>query len=195
MLNDSLNFLKLLRELEKVQRSVYRPDGKRENDCEHSYQVAMLAWYLVDYFKLSLSKEKLLKYGLAHDLIEAYAGDTCAYKKTDINPNTINTKKEREEKAFIKIKKEFANFKDLIQIIDDYENKIDFESIFVYEIDKILPALNIYLDDGYAWNKLGITLEEIKIEKRSKVKKIKELKDLLEELLKRFEDEKERLFN
>lgn len=194
MLNDTLDFLRLLREFEKVERTVHRPNDKRENDCEHSYQVAMLAWYLVDYFNLSLSKEKLFKYGLAHDLVEAYAGDTCAFKKVNINPNTIDTKKEREEKAFNRIKKEFGDFKDLIQTIEDYENKVDPENVFIYEIDKILPALNIYVDDGYGWNKLGLTLDEIKEEKRSKVKKTKELKNLLEELLERFEKEWERLF-
>lgn len=50
------------------------------------------------------------------------------------------------------------------------------------------------LDDGYGWNKLDITLEEIKKEKRSKIKTTKQLVDLLEQALDRFEKEKHLLF-
>ena len=55
-------------------------------------------------------------------------------------------------------------------------------------------ALNIYLDKGYGWNKLNIKLEEIKEEKRKKVKNIKQLVALMEESLALFEKEKGKLF-
>ncbi len=192
MLNKTLDFLKMIREFEKIERIIYRPDDRKENDVEHSYQVAMVAWFLCDQFNLSLSKEKLLKYGLAHDLVEVYAGDTPAYGKN--HTNTIETKKEREEKALQRIKSEFGFFEELIKSIESYEEKNDEESIFIYELDKLLPIFNLYLDDGYGWNKLGVTLEEINIEKRAKVKNVTQLIELLEEILKRLEEEKERLF-
>lgn len=192
MLEKSLKFLKLLRGLELVERMVYRPNDTKENDTEHSYQIAMMAWFLSDQFNLKLSTDKLIKYGMVHDLIEVYSGDTPVYSKDPIN--TIETKKEREEKAFITLKEEFGNFKELIKTIENYEKKIDKESIFVYEIDKIVPALNIYLDNGYGWNKLNIKLEEIKQEKRSKIKNTKQLVSLLEETLDLFEKEEKKLF-
>ena len=195
MLDKSLAFLKLLRELEKVERTVFRPNDKRENDVEHSYQVAMMSWFLSDKFGLNLSSDKLLKYALAHDLIEAYSGDTCVYVKNPaISTNSIETKEEREAEAFSKVKKEFGDFRELIEIIEAYEAKKDEESIFVYEVDKILPPLNAYLDGGYGWNKLGLTLEEVKKEKRKKVTHTKQVIDLLEEALSRFEKEESKLF-
>lgn len=192
MLEKSLKFLKLLRNLELVERTVYRPNDRKENDVEHSYQIAMMTWFLSDQFNLQLSTDKLIKYSIAHDLIEVYAGDTPVYSKDSVN--TIKTKKEREEKALIALKKEFGDFKELIKIIENYEKKIDEESIFVYELDKIVPALNIYIDNGYGWNKLDIKLEEIKQEKRGKVKNTKQLVALLEETLNLFEKEKKTLF-
>ncbi|MFA5934823.1 MAG: HD domain-containing protein [Candidatus Paceibacterota bacterium] len=192
MLDKSLKFLKLLRNFEKVERAIFRPTDKKENDVEHSYQVAMMAWFLSDQFNISLSKDKLIKYGLVHDLVEVYAGDTPVYGKHE---NTVETKKEREEKALSRIKEEFSIFKELGEVIDCYEQKKDEESIFIYEVDKILPTLNIYLDGGYGWNKLGLTLEEIKKEKRSKITSVKQLVVLLEEILDRFEKEKDVLFN
>ena len=123
--------------------------------------------------------------------MEVYAGDTPAYSEdTQIH----ESKKEREEKALRIIKREFAHFRELIEIIEMYENKTDEESIFIYEIDKIVPALNLYIDDGYGWNKMGLTLEQIKKEKRSKVKNVIELVNLLEETLERFEKEENKLF-
>ncbi len=192
MLNKTLDFLRLIRGFEKIERAIYRPDDRKENDVEHSYQVAMIAWFLCDQLGLSLSKEKLLKYGLVHDLVEVYAGDTPVYGSG--HENTIETKKEREEKALERIKKEFGFFEELKEAIENYEEKKDEESIFIYELDKLIPPLNLYIDEGYGWNKLGLTLEEIKIEKRSKIKNVTQLVELLEETLKRFEDEKERLF-
>lgn len=192
MLEKSLKFLKLLRNLELVERMVYRPSDRKENDVEHSYQIAMMAWFLSDQFNLKLSTEKLIKYGIVHDLIEVYSGDTPVYSKDPIN--TAETKKEREDKALIVLKKEFSDFKELIETIENYEKKVDEESTFVYEIDKIVPALNIYLDKGYGWNKLNIKLEEIKREKRNKVKSVKQLVALMEESLALFEKEKEKLF-
>jgi len=191
MLDKSLEFLKFLRKFEEIKRTVYRPDGREENDAEHSYQIAMMAWFLSNEFDLKLSTEKLLKYGLVHDLVEVYAGDTPAYS-ADLQIH--QSKKEREEKAFERITKEFTHFEELIETITAYEKKEDEESIFVYEIDKIIPALNLYMDDGYGWNKMGLTLEQIKKEKRSKVKNVKQLVDLLEETLERFEKEEGKLF-
>lgn len=192
MLEESLKFLKLLRDLEKVERTIYRSESKKENDVEHSYQVAMMSWFLSDQFNLKLSKEKLLMYGLVHDLIEVYAGDTPAYFQN--HPNSADTKKEREEKALVLIREEVSNFKDLLDAIEKYEHRQDKESVFVYEVDKLVPLLNLYLDDGYGWNKLGLTLEQIKKEKRSKITSTKELVDLLEEALRRCQEEEEKLF-
>lgn len=194
MLHKTLSFLKLTRDLEKVNRAVFRKENDTaENDVEHSYQVAMVAWFLSEQFNLPLSKEKLFKYGLAHDLVEVYAGDTPVYA-TEASAHTKETKKEREAHALEKIKQEFGYFHDLIETIESYEEMKDDESIFIYELDKLLPPLNIYLDDGHGWNKLNLTLEEISAEKRSKVKNVKQLIDLMEEMFDRFEQEKMRLF-
>ncbi len=191
--DESLEFLRLLRDFENIERTIYRPDDRKENDIEHSYQVAMFAWFLSSRFGLSLSLEKLLAYGLVHDLVEVYAGDTPVYNR-EHSPNTVATKKEREEKALLRIKKEFHHFNGLTDAIHAYETKSDDESIFIYEIDKLLPALNIYLDGGYGWRKLDIVLSDVQEEKRTKVKSTKQLVSLLEEALARFEQEEEHLF-
>lgn len=194
MLDKSLSFLKLLRDFEKVERAVYRPENRKENDAEHSFQVALMCWFLVDAFELDLDKEKILKYGLVHDLVETYAGDTCVFPNAKVDSPSIESKEEREHVALKRIKEEFKDLEDIISSLEDYENKVDDESIFVYEVDKLIPLLNIYLDKGYCWKKINISLEDIITEKRKKVKTTKELVDLLEEVLERLDQEKEELF-
>ena len=50
MLDKSLEFLKFLRKFEQIKRKVLRPDSRAENDAEHSYQIAMMAWFLSNEF-------------------------------------------------------------------------------------------------------------------------------------------------
>lgn len=193
MLDNGLKFLQLLRDFEKVERVLYRSETRQENDVEHSYQLAMMAWFFANQYNLPLSKEKLLTYALVHDLVEVYAGDTPVYHVAG-HPHTIDTKKAREEKALEEIREKFGHFNEMVNTIETYELRADDESRFIYELDKLLPALNIYLDKGLSWNMLGVTLDAVKSEKRKKITSTKELVALLEELLKRLESEQENLF-
>lgn len=193
MLDKSLHFLKMLRDFEKVERALYRSEAHRENDVEHSYQLAMMAWFFAEQYKLPLSKEKLMMYALAHDLVEVYAGDTPVYHVPG-HPNTVDTKKEREANALIEIQKNFSYFKGMVDAVTAYEQRLDPESVFIYELDKIVPALNIYLDNGLSWNILGVTLDDVIREKRKKVTSSKELVALLNDLLVRLESEQGSLF-
>lgn len=76
MLQNTLKALSLLHDFQKVERVVFVPQRDRqENDVEHSYLLAMLAWQLAEILAPQLSKEKVIKYALVHDLVEVYAGD------------------------------------------------------------------------------------------------------------------------
>lgn len=138
---DFINFTHEFREVVRVARSPY---GQRfENDTEHSYQIAMVAWFLIDQDKLNFNKELCFMYALAHDLVEVYAGDTYIFDK-----NRVTSQHQREKKALLKIKKRFPHFKNLITTIENYEERKDEESKFIYALDKIIPPLQIYLEEG-----------------------------------------------
>ena len=69
-------FVALTHKVQGVKRTNLAPDGeRRENDAEHSFQVAMVAWYLVDALNLKLNRVRLLQYALVHDIAEVYAED------------------------------------------------------------------------------------------------------------------------
>lgn len=171
--------MQLLHAFQAVERTAYAPDLiRKENDAEHSYMLAMLCWYLADAYGLSLSKERVLRYALVHDLVEVYAGDTYF-----LDLEAQKTKQEREEKARLRIAGEFPEFKDLDISIQRYEERADPEAEFVHAVDKLIPLVTNYLQRGHAWKQLNVDHEELYAQKRHKIGDHKEVRDLLEQFI------------
>lgn len=181
-------FIDLLTEFGKVERVVYFPGTERqENDQEHSYSLAMTAWYLVDSNKLSLNIEKILKYALVHDLVEVFAGDTYIYG----DPEHISSKVEREEKAVAQLIEAHPEFQELHGSIAEYMRHEDPESKFVYALDKVLPVLLIYSDGGKTWKEEKITLDMLVSHKAHKVAVSPEIQPYFNEIVEILAGEKE----
>jgi putative hydrolases of HD superfamily len=181
----ALQFMDLLQEFRKVERMVLsNGTDRKENDVEHSFNLAMLAWYLNQTLELKLDETKLFKYSLAHDLVEVYAGDTYFFLEEEAKKD----KHEREEKAAKKIKEEFPEFRELHKIIKDYENKENREAKFIYALDKVEPLLSIYLDKGVTWRKNKVTYQMLTSGKASKVAVDPVVNEIFEELVKRFKE-------
>ena len=129
---------------------------QRENDIEHSFSVALLCWYICEQQNLKLDTARVLKYALAHDFVERYAGDT----------NAFASKAEREEKvrreraAAEKLEQEFSQFKELGEIIMGYETKTDEEALFVWTVDKMQALVLGELDEWRPYEELEITYEQ-----------------------------------
>lgn len=186
------SFVDLLQKFRAVERKILVKESNRyENDQEHSYSLAMLAWYVNDVYKLGLNGEKILKYALAHDLVEAYAGDTYFYTT---NKKTIVEKEAREAKAFQKIQKEFSHFSELGEIIERYEKRKDPESRFIYALDKVEPIFAIYRDGGRTWKKQAVTFEMLISKKAPKVAGDKTVQKIFEELVLMLKKDEKRLF-
>lgn len=155
-----LDFTAFLHLFQKVERTIYATGTDRnENDAEHSYQLAMIAWYVNHTNEFGLNDEKLIKYALAHDLVETYAGDTY-FHTTDTELK--ESKAQREHDALVRIKNKFGDFAELTTYIAQYEERADPESRFIYALDKILPVINIYLDKGRSWQRDKVTYEMIR---------------------------------
>jgi len=192
-ISDLLKFIALTHEFQKVERRVHLAGrDHRENDSEHSYQLAMVAWYLIESADLShLDKELCIKYALIHDFVEVYAGDTYFFATN----KERNDKKDREKLAINKLKKEWGQFEGLNKLIEKYEEKKDPESRFVYALDKILPIINIYLDDGRSWKIDNITLDILISKKTQKISISDEIKPYFEELIKILKKDESKLFD
>ena len=187
-----LKFTTFLNKFRDIERSILiKNSNRKENDAEHSYQLAMLAWYINEVGKLNHNPHKILRYALIHDLVEIYAGDTDVFSK---NPAEHETKEDRELKALKTIEKEFLEFPELSESIKTYNQKIDSESKFVYVLDKLIPVLNLYLEGGNVWKTQKISLEMLLENKTSKIKMDPDLNKIFEDLVIILKDNEAELF-
>ena len=171
------DFQKFLYDFRSIKRVIHFPNKEIENDIEHSYSLAMTAWYIASYFP-ELKKDNLIRYALVHDLIEVHAGDTYIYG----NPEHLATKPAREAAALEQIKQDWSDFSDMIDDIEIYERHDTPESAFIYALDKIMPIFQIYIADGYTWKHKSITVEMLDSKKRSKVAASPVIKDYYQQL-------------
>ncbi|HSH18161.1 MAG TPA: HD domain-containing protein [Candidatus Saccharimonadales bacterium] len=158
---DLQRFLYLFR---NIKRMTHFPNTDAENDVEHSYSLAMTAWYLASFFP-ELHKDTVIRYALVHDLVEVHAGDTYIYA----DEQTLASKHKREFEAYEQIKSDWADFPDLAETIAAYEARKSPEAAFVYALDKIMPIMLIYIGEGYTWKTENITLEMLHMQKKDKV--------------------------
>ena len=191
-LKNLLDFVQFTHEFREVIRIARSPNGERfENDAEHSYQLAMVAWYIIETDKLKLNKELIFMYALSHDLVEIYAGDTYTFDK---NQSHHDTKKQREKEALHKIKVRFPQFKSLIKAIEKYEQKKDKESKFIYALDKLIPPIQIYMEGGKLWHEKNVSFDELIDNKNKKIAVSPNIEKYWKEILKIIEDNKTNLF-
>lgn len=154
--------------------------GRQENDVEHSYQLAMLAWYIASSRDLGMDTDRIIRYALVHDLVEVYAGDTYVFSKDE---DHLASKEEREREAFERLKREFPEFSQLHDAIAGYEEKKDKESRFVYALDKIQPVINYYLDGGRSYRDIELSIDMIIETRVKKVDVSSEVKEYFDEIL------------
>lgn len=187
-----LKFMDLLQAFRRVERVIYalRDKDRLENDVEHSWQLAMLAWFFLRRGKFELELDKVLRYALVHDLVEVYAGDVFAYDKSGRHDD----KARREQEAAERLKKEFPELGDLHETIAAYEKKADREARFVYALDKLEPAFHNYADNGRIWKKHDVTLTDVVDYKRYRVALAPELLPYLDELQKLLKNREQELF-
>jgi putative hydrolase of HD superfamily len=180
-INSIFKVVALTNQFRQVKRTINAVgEGRLENDSEHSYQLAMLAWYIVESGCLPLDKELVIKYCLVHDLVEAYAGDVDPHTSSE---NDKDAKAHRERQALSRIEEEFQECPSIATLIHQYERKVDSESRFIYALDKIQPVLNVYLDSGDYYRKNNITFEQWTRYNKEKVGLSPEVAVIFKELL------------
>ncbi len=186
-----IDFIEFNHEFREVIRVARSPNAKNfENDAEHSYQLAMVAWYLIESDKLKLNKELCFMYALAHDLVEIYAGDTYF-----LDNQKAESKHKREKEALLKIKKRFPRFRSLVKVIERYEKREDEESKFIYAIDKIIPPIQIYLENGKLWREQKVPFDGLMQNKNPKIALSKPVDKYWQEMKRAISKNKKKLFN
>jgi putative hydrolase of HD superfamily len=78
-----LNFVDFTIKFNQLKRTIFATGEDRlENDSEHSFQLAMVSWYIISTKRLKYNIDKVIQYALVHDLVEIYAGDTFLFRQS-----------------------------------------------------------------------------------------------------------------
>jgi putative hydrolase of HD superfamily len=170
----------LIADFSRILRVLHLADtGRLENDVEHSFSLALTCWYLAPKIAPKLNLEKILRYSLAHDIVELHSGDTYVFDK-----KRVKTKATREKAALKQLRADWPDFTDLADAAQSYQDKQDAEARFVYTIDKMLPPIMINLGQkDKFWVPNKVTREMHEAEKRDKMMLSEEASDYCELLI------------
>lgn len=157
----------LIADFASIERVLNLADKNRfENDADHSFGLALTAWFLAGKLAPKLDQQKILKYAIAHDIVEIHAGDTYLFAPTE----HLDSKSDREDAALARLAEEWPDFPELIEYAQGYKNGRDEEAKFVYALDKLLPVLLVNLGEkNKYWNRHKIT-KEMLLAKKEKMK-------------------------
>jgi len=179
-LNNLLGFVAFTHDIRSVKRAMWvKGEGQFENDSEHSYQLAMVVLYIAENDRQQIDVYKAMGLALVHDIVEVHAGDTPTFGS---NADTL-TQVEREPKAITTLRAQWPKLSLMHALIEEYETKSSPEAKLVYALDKLVPVLNNYLDNGRNWKKGHISLDQVIKVKVGKVDVDPIVKRYFEEML------------
>ena len=132
--------------------------GRRENDAEHAWHMAVMAYLLKEYSNEPVDIAKVMIMCLIHDIVEIDAGDTYAYDE-----EAKKTQKEREEKAkeriFSILPEEQKS--ELIAIFDEFEESKTAEAKFARAMDNLQPLILNDSNGGSDWREHGVSADKV----------------------------------
>ena len=132
--------------------------GRAENDAEHAWHMAVMAWLLKDYANEPVDVARTMMMCLIHDIVEIDAGDTYAY-----DAEGLKTQQAREDAAKERIFSLLPEDQraELIALFDEFENWSSPEARFAHALDNLQPLLLNNSNDGGDWKAHGVTARQV----------------------------------
>ena len=157
-------------EIDKV-KNIFRQThlsghGRRENDAEHSWHMAIMAYLLKEFANEAVDIAKVMLMCLIHDIVEIDAGDTYAYDEVN-----LQTQKEREDAAKERIFSILPTEQkeELIALFDEFEAYETPESKFAHAMDNLQPLMLNNSNGGSDWCEHEVTAAQV-YKRQSKTK-------------------------
>ena len=145
------------------EKNIYRQThlsghGRNENDAEHAWHMAVMAYLLREYANEEIDITKVMLMCLIQDIVEIEAGDTYAY-----DAENLKTQKAREDAAKEKLysllpedqKQEFT------ALFDEFEEYKTPEAKYAHAMDNLQPLLLNDSNNGGDWKDHDVTAEQV----------------------------------
>lgn len=158
-LNKQLGFaLEIDKEKNILRQTYLSGNGRRENDAEHAWHMAVMSYLLKEYSNEEIDIARVMIMCLIHDIVEIDAGDTFAY-----DDKGKESQREREEKAADRI---FGLLPDdqrdeLRAIFEEFEAQETPEAKFARAMDNVQPLMLNDSNDGSSWKEHNVRAEQV----------------------------------
>lgn len=154
-----LDFIREIDKEKQIYRQTYLADGTRkENDAEHAWHMAIMAFLLSEYSNEAIDVLKTIRMVLIHDVVEIDAGDTYAYDEV-----AKLSQRAREEVAakriFGMLPEDQA--KEMMDLWEEFEAGETKEARFARTLDNFQPMMLNDATSGKAWEEHGVAVSKI----------------------------------
>lgn len=132
--------------------------GRNENDAEHAWHMAVMAYLLQEYSNEKIDILRVIMMCLIHDVVEIDAGDTYAYDEEG-----LKTQKTRENAAKERIYSLLPEDqkRTLTAIFDEFEENQTAEAKFAHAMDNLQPLLLNNSNGGGDWKEHKVTSAQV----------------------------------
>ncbi|HAS6175006.1 TPA: HD domain-containing protein [Vibrio vulnificus] len=154
--------LALLMELDKLKSVLRRTrvksaDKRLENSAEHSWHVALMALLMEEHANEPVNICRVVKMLLLHDVVEIDAGDTFVYDAV--------ASEQQAEKELAAAQRLFGMLpadqgEELLQLWLEFEAAQTADAKFGKALDRIIPMLLNYHNQGQSWQEHGVTRQQ-----------------------------------
>ncbi|EOV0102259.1 HD domain-containing protein [Vibrio vulnificus] len=154
--------LALLMELDKLKSVLRRTrvksaDKRLENSAEHSWHVALMALLMEEHANEPVDIGRVVKMLLLHDVVEIDAGDTFVYDAV--------ASEQQAEKELAAAQRLFGILpadqgEELLQLWLEFEAVQTADAKFGKALDRIIPMLLNYHNQGQSWQEHGVTRQQ-----------------------------------
>ena len=151
-------FLEIDKEKSIFRQTHLSGHGRNENDAEHSWHMAVMAYLLREYSNEPIDISRVMLMCLIHDIVEIDAGDTYAFDE-----NGKKTQKAREDAAKVRL---FSMLPDdqkteLIALFDEFTAYETPESKFAHAMDNLQPLILNNSNGGNDWKEHGVSANQV----------------------------------
>ena len=132
--------------------------GRNENDAEHAWHMAIMAYLLREYSNEPVDIAKVMLMCLIHDIVEIDAGDTYAY-----DAENLKTQKARENAAKERIFSILPEDQkaELVALFDEFEAYETAESKFAHAMDNLQPLMLNNSNGGADWREHQVSAKQV----------------------------------
>ncbi len=132
--------------------------GRNENDAEHAWHMAIMAYLLREYSNEPIDLGKVMLMCLIHDVVEIEAGDTYAY---DEEAKKSQGAREAEAKKHLFGMLPEDQAKELMELFEEFEAFETPEAKFARAMDNLQPIMLNNSNGGSDWKEHGVSAKQV----------------------------------